>query len=126
MDKVNHYVELFDQLDQNMVYDFLLELGSQGQFPTELMTNSNFVNGCQSQVWIYPYIEEDNNKIKFLGHSDSFMVRGVIYLIIDIVSDMEDPTQVTWRDIEPLAKYFSMQRRRGMQAIINKIRSVVR
>lgn len=112
-------------MDRQMVYDFLLEIGSQGQFPSELQTKENFVNGCQSQVWLFGYIDDDD-KIKFLGHSDSFMVRGVIYLLIDIVSDMDDPTQVTWQDVEPLAKYFSMQRRRGMQAIINRIRSTVR
>jgi len=125
MDKVENYIEIFDNMDRSMVYDFLLEIGSQGEFPIELQTSQFFVNGCQSQVWIFPYIDEDD-KMRFLGHSDSFMVRGIVYLLIDIVSDMEDPTQVTWKDIEPLAKYFSMQRRRGMQAIINRIRSTVR
>ncbi len=124
MNKVNFYIETFESLGSD-IYDFLLELGQEAEpFPNELRTSANFVNGCQSQVWIVGY--QDQGKIKFVGDSDSFMVKGIIYVVSDIVNDMEDPTQVDWQMFKPLTKYFTTQRQRGIQAIINRIRHTER
>lgn len=127
MDKLKHYEELFDALDPQSIYDFLLEIGSQGDFPAELMNSNNFVDGCQSHVWIIGF-EEQPGHLKFHGTSDSFMVRGAVYLMCDICSDMtlDELAEVNWKTIEPVGKYFSAQRKRGMQAMLNRIRSIAK
>lgn len=126
MDKLKHFIEIFETLDQESIYEMLMDLGSQCDFPEELKNSSNFVNGCQSQVWVVGFAED--NQIKFIGTSDSFMVRGVVYLICDICSDLtaEQLEQVSWQMFEPLGQQLTHQRRRGMQAIINQIRAIIR
>jgi cysteine desulfuration protein SufE len=124
MSKVDFYKETFENLGTD-IYDFLLELGQEAEpFPDELRTLDHFVNGCQSQVWIVGF--ENSGKLSFIGDSDSFMVRGIIFVVCDIVNDMDDPTQVDWEMFKPLTKYFTTQRQRGIQAIINRVRHTER
>lgn len=127
MNKLQQYIELFDALDAESIYDFLLEIGSQGDFPEELMNSANFVDGCQSHVWIVGF-EEKPGQLGFYGTSDSYMVRGTVYLVCDICSEMtsEELQSLNWKSIEPVGKYFSAQRKRGMQSMINKIRAITR
>lgn len=124
MSKIDFYKETFEDLGSDL-YDFLLELGQEAEpFPIELKTSDTFVNGCQSQVWLAGYMQD--NKLNFVGDSDSFMVRGIVLVVCDIVNHMDDPTSVNWEIFKPIAKYFTTQRQRGMQAIINKIRHTKR
>lgn len=126
MNTLNNFIELFDALEQEAIYDYLMEAGSQGDFPEHLKTNENFVNGCQSQVWIFGY--RDQGKLRFVGTSDSFMVRGIVYLICHICNELNEREldDVNWQMFSPLGKHFSTQRRKGMQSIINKIRAIIR
>jgi len=124
MSKVDFYKETFENLGSDL-YDFLLELGQEAEpFPAELRTSDTFVNGCQSQVWLAGYMHKGN--LNFVGDSDSFMVRGIVWVVCDIVNHMDDPTSVSWETFKPIAQYFTSQRQRGMQAIINKIRHTKR
>jgi len=127
MNKIQTFEELFDSLDTQSVFDILLDLGSQGNFPKDLQVGRNFVNGCQSQVWIVGF-EDESGKLKFHGTSDSYMVRGVVYLVCDICSDMslDELQQLNWQTLEPIGKYFTAQRKRGMQSMINKIKSITK
>jgi cysteine desulfuration protein SufE len=106
------------------VHDFILDIGSQGGVPSQLKNKNTFVNGCQSQVWIVPMPKDGT--VKYTGDSDSFMVRGIINLVCDIVNHAtkEELDQLSYNDLEPIAKYFSASRRRGLQAIINRIRLI--
>jgi cysteine desulfuration protein SufE len=124
---LKEYSELFDSMPMRDVYDYLMQIGESGGYPIELQTSENFVNGCQSQVWIYGFIN-DSGKLQFIGDSDSFMVRGTVYLITAIANEMdiEQMQNISWQDIEPLARKFTAQRKRGMQSMLNKIRSVAK
>lgn len=123
-EKIDNLVEIFKNLDNNDIYEFLMDVGSQGSFPLELQTQKNFVNGCQSQVWLVGFPEDDS--IKFYGTSDSFIVRGIVYIVCDIVSELS-PKQLddlNYQFFEPFGKFFTHQRRRGIQAMINKIKQI--
>lgn len=125
MDRVNHYYNFFESLSSMRdVHDFILDIGSQGGVPSQLKNKNTFVNGCQSQVWIVPMPKDGT--VKYTGDSDSFMVRGIINLVCDIVNHAtkEELDQLSYNDLEPIAKYFSASRRRGLQAIINRIRLI--
>ena len=123
-DKLNSLVDTFKNLDTNDLYEFLMELGSQGSFPPELMKPRHFVDGCQSQVWVVGF--EEDRGIKYFGTSDSFIVRGIVYIVCDVVSELspEEISKLNYEYFEPFGRFFTHQRRRGMQAIINKIKQI--
>ena len=48
-------------------------------------TESNLIEGCQSRVWLQAdYVD---GKILFKGESDAVIVKGIVSLLISILSD---------------------------------------
>lgn len=45
---------------------------------------SNIVHGCTSQVWLI--CEEKDGKLFFYGTSDAVIVKGLVFLILQIFS----------------------------------------
>ncbi|MBP6230567.1 MAG: SufE family protein [Paludibacteraceae bacterium] len=48
-------------------------------------TPQNIIEGCQSRVWIDAELNE-KNQIIFVGDSDAIIVRGILALLLDVVS----------------------------------------
>ena len=71
-------------------YRFLIELGRLlGEFPEAERTAQNKVQGCASQVWIATRRGKDgagNPTVIFRGDSDALIVRGLIALLIALLS----------------------------------------
>lgn len=66
-------------------YQFLIELGNElAPYPDELKLPQYEISGCQSQVWIY--CEERDGRIFFSGTSDALIVRGIVALLIKVLS----------------------------------------
>ncbi len=42
------------------------------------------IDGCQSKVWLYP--EYDGEKIKFTADSDALITRGIVALLVRVLS----------------------------------------
>jgi len=124
MDKVENYIEIFDNMDRSMVYDFLLEIGSQGEFPIELQTSQFFVNGCQSQVWLVP--EEREEKLHFISDSDALIAKGLVTLIASIYSD-ESAQDIASSEIDLMEEFelgviLSPARRNGAFSMLKTIK----
>ena len=121
--KLQQYIDTIEQLESEEVYDYVLELGQQNHVFTDRL-EQNFVHGCQSPVWVTG--TDEPTGWEFSIDSDSFMVRGVGQMICDCLSGLtsDEIAQVTYYDFKQLAVYFSTQRKQGMQAIINRIKSI--
>merc|ERR1711941_122070 len=51
---------------------------------------SNIVHGCTSQVWLVS--DEKDGKLFFKGTSDAIIVKGLIYIILEIFSGVKKET----------------------------------
>jgi len=67
-------------------YTYLIELSKELQgFKEEYRNNQNLIKGCQSQVWLQADYED--GKIKFFADSDAIITKGIIALLIRVLSD---------------------------------------
>jgi cysteine desulfuration protein SufE len=51
----------------------------------EYKTPQNLIVGCQSRVWLDAQMK-DGRKIYFRGDSDAGLVKGIVYLLIHVLS----------------------------------------
>jgi cysteine desulfuration protein SufE len=74
-----------DWLDK---YNYLIEL-NEGlpEIDPKFKTSEYLINGCQSKVWLHAGLEE--NKIVFTADSDAIITKGIISLLIRVLSDRE-------------------------------------
>ena len=66
-------------------YEYLIDLGKD-LFPIneKHKTTENLIKGCQSRVWLHA--KKNNNKIFFYADSDAIMTKGIIALLIRVLS----------------------------------------
>ena len=66
-------------------YEYLIDLGKD-LFPIDEKhkAKENLIKGCQSRVWLHA--EKNNNKILFYADSDAIMTKGIIALLIRVLS----------------------------------------
>ena len=68
------------------IYEYIIEIGKKlPELPEEYKVNENLIKGCQSKVWLAAHLDEDNNLI-FQGDSDAMIVRGLVSLLISVLS----------------------------------------
>src|SRR4030095_3630524 len=66
-------------------YEYLIELGKKlKDFPEDKRTDDNKVKGCQSSVWLTAFRE--NGSIIYKADSDSTIVKGLIALLLRVLS----------------------------------------
>ena len=66
-------------------YQLLIDLGNE-QEPLEekYKTEQNLIEGCQSRVWLQA--DEVDGKMIFKAESDALIVKGIIALLIKVLS----------------------------------------
>ena len=109
-------------------YRHVIELG-KAMDPLEdaLKVPANKVDGCASQVWLHPVIED--GVFRFDGESDAMIVRGLIAVLRALYNDLP-VGQVTSVDAQGelarlgLQDHLSAQRSNGVRAMIGRIREV--
>ncbi|WP_025899618.1 SufE family protein [Sneathiella glossodoripedis] len=105
-------------------YGYLIDLGKKlPDFPNELKTEENLMQGCQSQVWLISYMEGD--RLRFKAASDAMIVSGLIALIL-AVYDNHTPQEIldTGSDfIEELglSKHLSPSRSNGLHSLVKHV-----
>ena len=114
--------DLLEQLksvshDQEMFYDILLEIGGDMDDVSNIRTNENYVSGCQSAVWITANKVDGVWDIK--TDSDAFIVKGIARLVAEVATP--NPSAIRFGDFHTITQNLTVQRQKGMQAIINKI-----
>jgi cysteine desulfuration protein SufE len=82
-DKIIDDFSVFD--DWMDKYNFLIEIGKElPVIDPRYKVKDYLIEGCQSKVWLYP--EFDGNIIRFSADSDAIITRGIVSLLIKVLS----------------------------------------
>ena len=66
-------------------YQLLIDLGNEQEpLDEKYKTEQNLIEGCQSRVWLQA--DEVDGKIVFNAESDALIVKGIIALLIKVLS----------------------------------------
>lgn len=121
---IEEFADLTDWMDR---YAYIIELGTQ--LPTldaEQKTPANIIEGCQSRVWIAADRLEDGS-IRFKADSDAMIVKGIIYLLLRVLSD-HTPDEILNADLYFIEKiglsdHLSPTRSNGLVAMVRQIKN---
>ena len=115
--------ELFDNwIDK---YDYLIDLGkSLPKIDESEKTLENIISGCQSQVWLNA--KKNNNNIVFTADSDAIMTKGIIAILIRVLSHQK-PNDIINAKLDfiktiGLNEQLSQTRANGLTSMIKKIK----
>ena len=119
-------IEEFSAFDDWMdKYALLIDLGnSLPPLEEKYKTESNLIEGCQSRVWLQAdYVD---GKILFKGESDAVIVKGIVSLLISILSD-HTPQEILDADLYFIEKiglkeHLSPTRSNGLVAMVKQMR----
>ena len=122
----NNVIEEFADFDDWMdKYALLIDLGnSLPPLEEKYKTESNLIEGCQSRVWLQAdYVD---GKILFKGESDAVIVKGIVSLLISILSD-HTPQEILDSDLYFIEKiglkeHLSPTRSNGLVAMVKQMR----
>ena len=106
-------------------YALLIDLGnSLPPLDERYKTESNLIEGCQSRVWLQAdYVD---GKIVFQGESDAVIVKGIVSLLIQILSG-HTPQEIIDADLYfiervGLKEHLSPTRSNGLVAMVKQMR----
>jgi cysteine desulfuration protein SufE len=106
-------------------YSYLIELGNdlKDLDPRE-KTDEYLIKGCQSRVWlISDFID---GKIVFRGESDAVIVKGLVALLLRVVSDRTPEeilnNELFFIDEIGLKQHLSPTRSNGLLSMVKQIR----
>lgn len=119
-------IEEFSTFDDWMDrYALLIELGnSLEKLDEKYKVENNLIEGCQSRVWLHA--EYNDGKIIFRAESDAVIVKGIIALLIRVLSD-RSPDEILNSDLYfvdkiGLKEHLSPTRSNGLVSMIKQIR----
>ncbi|MGX5174104.1 SufE family protein [Aliikangiella sp. IMCC44653] len=109
-------------------YKYMIDLGKElTEMDPLLRTEDRLVPGCQSQVWIEPLY--DGNRFHFIVDSDAHIVRGLLAIVMAAYNN-KSAQEIIDFDIEnyfhqlDLVKHLSPTRGNGLQAMVEKIKTL--
>lgn len=114
---------LFDTWDDK--YSYIIEMGKKLKpLGDEHKIDDNKIKGCQSNVWLHTYLEDD--QLVFEGDSDSIIVKGLVSLLIKVLSGHK-PEEIAQSDLHFIDKigmkqHLSMTRANGLSAMIKQMK----
>jgi cysteine desulfuration protein SufE len=125
--------ENFDFLeDWEERYRYVIELGkAMPELPESMRNAATKVDGCASQVWIAPSLEDGPNGpiLHFQGDSDAHIVRGLIAILHALLSG-RPAAEILNEDAEAamarlgLDQAISKQRSNGLKAMIQRLKAL--
>jgi cysteine desulfuration protein SufE len=106
-------------------YQYIIELGHKLMgFPKDKMTDEYKIKGCQSSVWLVTGIED--GKIVFNADSDSAIVKGLIALLIRVLSGQKPDdilnAKLGFIDKIGLRQHLAVTRSNGLGAMIKQMK----
>jgi cysteine desulfuration protein SufE len=106
-------------------YEYLIELGKKlKDFPEDKRTDDNKVKGCQSSVWLVA--NRENGSVTYKADSDSTIVKGLIALLIRVLSG-QSPDNIVNAKLEfidkiGLKQHLAQTRANGLAAMVKQIK----
>ena len=119
---IEEFSDFTDWMDK---YQWLIDLGNeQKPLDDKYKTESNLIDGCQSRVWLQADYED--GKIYFTAESDALIVKGIIALLIRVLSG-HTPQEILDTDLYfidriGLKDHLSPTRSNGLLAMVKQIR----
>lgn len=122
----DNVIEEFSAFDDWMdKYALLIDLGNSLEpLDEKYKTESNLIEGCQSRVWLQAdYVD---GKIIFKGESDAVIVKGIVSLLISVLSN-HTPQEILDSDLHfieaiGLKEHLSPTRSNGLVAMVKQMR----
>ena len=121
----NEIIEEFSEMEWIDRYEMIIDYGRGLQpFPPELRTQQNLIDGCQSQVWFTATMQD--GKIIYRGDSDALLVKGIVSMLIYVLSD-HTPKEIVdaelyFIDEIGLKEHLSPTRSNGIAAMLHQMR----
>ena len=119
---IEEFSDFTDWMDK---YQMLIDLGNEQEpLDNKYKTESNLIDGCQSRVWLQAdYVD---GKIIFTAESDALIVKGIIALLIRVLSG-HTPQEILAADLYfidkiGLKEHLSPTRSNGLLAMVKQIR----
>jgi len=106
-------------------YNYLIELSRDlPLIDPKLKVKENLISGCQSKVWLNA--DYSNGKIVFTADSDAIITKGIIALLIRVMSDREPEevmnTDLFFIDRIGLRQNLSPTRSNGLLSMIKQMK----
>ena len=119
-------IEEFSGFDDWMdKYQLLIDLGNEQEpLDEKYKTEQNLIDGCQSRVWLQADLVD--GKIHFSAESDALIVKGIVALLIRVLSD-QTPKDILNADLYfieqiGLKEHLSPTRSNGLLAMVKQIK----
>jgi cysteine desulfuration protein SufE len=126
-EKQQDVIEQFGDMDDWMdKYGYIIELGSAlPPIDEKHRTPNNLIEGCQSRVWLTADLT-DEGKIVYTADSDAIIVKGIISLLIEVLSD-QTPEDIINSDLHfideiGLSEHLSPTRSNGLTAMVKQMK----
>ena len=121
---IDDFSALDDWMDK---YQMIIEMGNSLEpLDEKYKTPQNLIEGCQSRVWLQADYDEQTNLIHFTGDSDAVIVKGLVSLVIQVLSD-HTPDEILNADLYfieqiGLKENLSPTRSNGFLSMIKQMR----
>lgn len=123
-DEIIDEFQIFD--DWLEKYEYLIDLGKDLPLIAEdKKTDDRLIHGCQSRVWVDSHFAE--NKLHFTADSDAIITKGIISLLIRVLSD-QTPEDIVKSDLYFIAKiglqaHLSPTRANGLVGMVKRLKT---
>lgn len=119
---IAEFSEIEDWMDR---YGYIIDLGNAlPAIDEQLKTPDRLIEGCQSRVWLDAKL--DDGKVIYTADSDAIIVKGIISLLIDVLSE-HTPDEILASDLHfideiGLSSHLSPTRSNGLLAMVKQMR----
>jgi len=123
----NEIIEEFELLadDRESTIFYIMELGQKlPEMAESLKTEENIIKGCQSKVWLTA--EYKNGKVYFAADSNTDITKGLISLLIRILSGQTPDTilntELNFIEKIGMSQVIGSQRSNGFNSMIKQMK----
>lgn len=107
-------------------YEYIIDIGKKlPPLPEQYKTEAYKIKGCQSQVWMHSQLDEDG-KVRFEGDSDAIIVKGLIGLLIRVLSGQkpEDVAKANLYFIDKvgMSGHLAQTRSNGLASMVKQMK----
>ena len=121
-DIIDEFSDMEDWMDK---YAYIIDLGNAvPPIDEKYRTPEHLIEGCQIRVWLNAELED--GKVIFTADSDAIIVKGIISLLIKVLSG-HTPDEIRESDLHfidaiGLAEHLSPTRSNGLAAMVKQMR----
>ncbi len=123
----NEIVDEFSLFDSwNDKYEYIIDLGKKlPPLEDQYKLDENRVRGCQSTVWLVA--DYKNGKVLFKAESDSVIVKGLISMLIRVLSN-QTPDEIINAKLEFIQKigmttHLAQTRSNGLLSMVKQMKN---